>query len=619
MVSGGKRTAVRLIVTSVIALAVAVGTAVPATAANDAGGGSGGGGFDQPSAAQLQKNLEEGLRDSFSPSSAADADLSKFVDGDLISDAVFYNGSAWNQTRIQSFLDMKATNNGCVTGSDGSPCLNVFTTTTPSKAGGAACNAYTGVTNATAAQIISGVGLACGINPVVLIAMIQKEEGLVSTGSPTQWMYDHATGWNCPDKGADPSCDSSPTSTGFFNQVYGAAWQLKEYGVDTATFNNYPVGKVSPVLYSTTSSCGTKQIAIQNKATSALYTYTPYTPNAASLANYPGEGDACSEYGIRNFWYLFNAWYDGPSTAGSVPAISRLSGADRFATSVAISQAAFPTPGAGIQAAYIASGYTFPDALAAAPAAVAMNGPLLLTGSDTLPASVSSELQRLNPQTIYVAGGPASVTDGVVAALGAAVPGATVTRIAGADRFETSRDIASNAYPTVSTAYLASGMNFPDALSAGAAAGAQHLPVILVGGDAPDAAIIDTLHSMSVTNVKLIGGTAVIHDSYASGLSSAGFTVTRVAGADRFRTSLAVNADAFPSATAKTLYASAAVFPDALSGAAYAGRIGSPLLVTPADCVISGAAELSLRSSSIGLLGGTASLTDAVGALSICQ
>jgi len=620
MVSGGKRTAVRLIVTSVIALAVAVGTAVPATAANGAGGGSGGGGFDQPSAAQLQKNLQEGLRDSFSPSSAADADLTKFVDGDLISDAVFYNGTAWNQARIQSFLDMKATNNGCAPSAGGPACLNVFTMTTPSKASSSGCLAYTGVTNASAAQIISGVGQACGINPVALIAMIQKEQGLVSTGTPTQWMYDHATGWNCPDVGGDPSCDNSPTSTGFFNQVFGAAWQLKQYGSDPY-FNWIPVGKVNAIDYSShpALNCGTKQVAVQNKATAALYYYTPYTPNAASLANYPGEGDACSEYGIRNFWYLFNAWYDGPSTAGSVPAISRLSGADRFATSVAISQAAFPTPGAGIQAAYIASGYTFPDALAAAPAAVAKNGPLLLTGSDTLPASVSSELQRLNPQTIYVAGGPASVTDGVVAALGAAVPGATVTRIAGADRFETSRDIASGAYPTVSTAYLASGMNFPDALSAGAAAGAQHLPVILVGGDAPDAAIIDTLHSMSVTDVKLIGGTAVIPDSYASGLSSAGFTVTRVAGVDRFRTSLAVNADAFPSATAKTLYASAAVFPDALSGAAYAGRIGSPLLVTPADCVISGAAELSLRSSSIGLLGGTASLTDAVGALSICQ
>lgn len=627
MVSGGKRTAIRGFVTSFIALAVVASGAVAASAADGSGNAAAyyaaiaqARGADAPTDAQLQQNLEEGLRGSFGASSASDADLSNFVDGDLVSDTVFFNGSAWSQSRVQAFLDTKASSNGCAQQPGGPKCLNVFTTTTASRPASAGCSAYTGVPNATAAQIFAGVAQACGVNPVVLLALVQKEQGLVSTSAPTQWMYDHATGWNCPDVGGDPTCDSSPSSTGFFNQVFGAAWQFKQYGSDPY-FNWIPVGKVAAIDYSSHPSlnCGTKQVAIQNKATAALYYYTPYTPDAASLASYPGEGDACSEYGIRNFWYLLNAWSDGSSTAGSVPALSRLSGPDRFSTSVAISQAAFPSPGAGVPAVYIANAYTFPDALAAAPAAVKKGGPLLLSGQDSLPAVIIAELQRLKPGVIYVAGGPASISDDVVSALGTAVPDATITRFSGADRFDTSRQIASSAFGPVSTAYLASGLNFPDALSAGAAAGAQGQPVILVGGDAPDAPIVATLHSLGVTTVKLIGGTAVIPASYAQGLTDAGFTVARVSGNDRFLTSVAVNTDAFPAATATTFYASAAQFPDALSGAAYAGKIGSPLLVTPANCVIPGAAELSLRSTSIALLGGTSSLGGQVGALSICQ
>jgi putative cell wall-binding protein len=628
MVSGGKRAAVRGFVTTFISLALVAAGAVTASVAADGSGNAAAyysavaqaRGADAPTDAQLQQNLEEGLRGSFGATAASDADLSKFVDGNLVSDAVFFNGSAWNQSRIQSFLDTKASSNGCAQQSGGPKCLNVFTATTASRPASAACSAYTGVSNATAAQIFAGVAQACGVNPVALLALVQKEQGLVSTSAPTQWMYDHATGWNCPDVGGDPTCDSSPSSTGFFNQVFGAAWQFKQYGSDPY-FDWIPVGKVAAIDYSSQPSlnCGTKQVAIQNKATAALYYYTPYTPDAASLASYPGTGDACSEYGIRNFWYLLNAWSDGPSTAGSVPAISRLAGADRFSTSVAISQAAFPSPGAGVPAVYIANGYTFPDALAAAPAAVAKGGPLLLSGQDSLPAVIIAELQRLKPQVIYVAGGPASISDGVVSALRSAVPSATITRFAGADRFDTSRQIASAAFGSVSAAYLASGLNFPDALSAGAAAGAQGQPVILVGGDAPDAPIIATLHSLGVTTVRLIGGTAVIPASYAQGLTDAGFTVARVSGNDRFQTSVAVNTDAFRAATTTTLYASAAQFPDALSGAAYAGKIGSPLLVTPANCVIPGAAELSLRSTSIALLGGTSSLGGQVGDLSICQ
>ena len=52
----------------------------------------------------------------------------------------------------------------------------------------------------------------------------------------------------------------------------------------------------------------------QNRPPPSLYNYTPYQPNAASLAAYPGEGDSCSAYGNRNFFYMFRKYFG--STGG---------------------------------------------------------------------------------------------------------------------------------------------------------------------------------------------------------------------------------------------------------------------------------------------------------------
>ncbi|ANF32872.1 hypothetical protein A0130_15465 [Leifsonia xyli] len=599
-------------VTALLSLAVAVGvmTASPAVAQEVSPGAP-------PTAQQQNRYVVEGLSSGVSPLGAADADLSKFVDGDLVSDAVFFNGTAWSASTIQSLLNTKGAS--CPAGSNPA-CLKSATFTTPSKAAGAACPAgYTGGSGQTAAQIFAGVGAACGINPAVLVALVQKEQGLISTSAPTQWMYDHATGWNCPDVGADPQCDDTPTSTGFFNQVYGAAWQFKQYGADPYFANRFPVGKVSAIGYNLDASCGTKQVAVQNEATRALYIYTPYTPNAASLASYPGEGDDCSAYGIRNFWMLFNAWY-GSSTAGSVPAVYRIAGGDRFETAAAISQAAYPSPGTGVDAVYIANGLNFPDALAAAPAATQAGGPLLLVQTTAVPQVIMTELQRLKPKHIYVAGGVNVITDAVLGQLATVQP--AITRLGGYDRFNTSVVIAQQAFGTSSSsAYIASGLGFADALSAGGAAGAKHEPVILVNGalGAVDAGTLQGLRDLHITNVTIVGGTTIVSSGFQSSLASNGITVTRLQGSDRFETSIAVNAQAFPGATTTSYYASGTSFPDALAGAAWAGKAGGPLLVSPSGCVYPGAAELGLRSTAIGLLGGANALGAQVGAFSVCQ
>ena len=83
-----------------------------------------------------------------------------------------------------------------------------------------------------------------------------------------------------------------------------------------------------------------------------------------------------------------------PGPAQAAVAYDRISGPDRYATSVAVSKLAFPN---GTDTVYLASGMAYPDALSAGPAAVAAGGTMLLTAPTAIPAVVANELKRLAP------------------------------------------------------------------------------------------------------------------------------------------------------------------------------------------------------------------------------
>ena len=112
----------------------------------------------------------------------------------------------------------------------------------------------------------------------------------------------------------------------------------------------------------------------------------------------------------------------------------------------------------------VASGANFPDALAAGPVAVAQGGPLLLVPQNgVLPATVSTELTRLNPSTVHIAGGAAAVSTFVASQLKGFGTG-TVLRSAGADRYGTAAQLAGLIGGLDKTVFIATGASFPDAL-----------------------------------------------------------------------------------------------------------------------------------------------------------
>lgn len=233
------------------------------------------------------------------------ADLSKFDPAYIISDDLFFKSNSMNEQQIQQFLESKVSR--CAAGS---VCMINYRENTNTRAADNRCSAYQGAANESAAQILAKVSRACGINPQVLLVLLQKEQGLIQNSAPgpvTSMRWKTATGYACPDTAA---CDTR--YYGFYNQVYMAAWQFRVY-TDSNYFTWFPVGRPSSIGYHPNTSCGSSQVTIRNKATSALYYYTPYQPNRAAIAAGYGTGDACSSYGNRNFFSYYSDWFGSPT------------------------------------------------------------------------------------------------------------------------------------------------------------------------------------------------------------------------------------------------------------------------------------------------------------------
>lgn len=230
------------------------------------------------------------------------ANLADFRAGNIVSDAVFFDQGTMTEAQIQTFLESKVPK--C---QSGYTCLKDWYDTSRTTTADPMCGAYSGGVRERASRIIYKVARACGINPQVLIVTLQKEQGLVTHTWPSEWRFRIAMGQGCPDTAG---CDTR--YYGFFNQVYGAAWQFKRYANPPGTsqfFTWYAPGKTWNILYNPNRDCGSSPVFVQNQATANLYYYTPYQPNAAALRAGYGIGDSCSAYGNRNFYNYFTDWF----------------------------------------------------------------------------------------------------------------------------------------------------------------------------------------------------------------------------------------------------------------------------------------------------------------------
>lgn len=363
-----------------------------------------------------------------------------------------------------------------------------------------------------------------------------------------------------------------------------------------------------------------------------------------------------------------------PAHANAGFAFTRLAGANRFATAATISTQSFPT---GAATALLASGANFPDALAAAYLAGNENGgagaPILLTDPNTLSSETMAALSTLKVKSVVILGGTGAVSAAVanqvsgMTSTSSSGGNITVSRVAGPTRYDTAQAIDTQAAPlntvgtsssssgggTTSTAgtgtnacntssgttsgpktaILATGVNFPDALGAGALAFRCHFPLILTDGSQATLSTQATnvLSSDGIQKVIVVGGFAAIPQSQRNQLTSMNITLDQEAGSDRSGTSVALAQDGITNYGFSNAHFNLANgfdpnFPgtgstppgfssDALAGAPHGGLESAPTLITLSPTNgggVCGFAMSNARTEAGGhIFGGTGAVTDA--------
>lgn len=280
--------------------------------------------------------------------------------------------------------------------------------------------------------------------------------------------------------------------------------------------------------------------------------------------------------------------------------VTRLEGATRIETAVAISQDLFPEDDSADAVMLARADIPF-DALSGTPLAKTQNGPVLLTTSEDLHPAALAEIDRVlaDGGEIVLLGGTAALSQEVEDALAANY---AVTRLAGPSRVETALDVA-EFIGDPEAIMVATSENFPDALASGAAAAKEAGVVLLTQEADVHPAVQAYLDDHSETQTYAIGGPA------AGAFSDA----TPLVGTGREDTSVLV-AETFFDDPDMIGLARGDEFADALTGGAHAALTGGPVLLTPPDLLHPTVQDYTCAEAQVAgfIFGGSEAISDAV-------
>ncbi|MGI6217066.1 MAG: BspA family leucine-rich repeat surface protein [Coriobacteriales bacterium] len=287
-------------------------------------------------------------------------------------------------------------------------------------------------------------------------------------------------------------------------------------------------------------------------------------------------------------------WEKGEKPVARPNAWKRISGSDRYETGSKLVSEKWRDGSAST--ILLATGDNYPDALAAGPLAGLLKAPLLTTSSKKLSPSVRTEIERVRSSSgckVLIIGGKGAVSDSVAAEVDS-IDGVSVERISGATRFETAEKIYSYGCSHGGwgrTAIVASGNNYPDALSAAPYGYCAKAPIFLADKGKLGKSTAALVKGKFSTLLILGGSSAVDAESVEADFGSS--TACGVfSGATRYETSSmfcvwscggsvdGIGIRALPQLTYSNLtVASGKDFPDALSAVSLAGRPWSPILL----------------------------------------
>ena len=276
-------------------------------------------------------------------------------------------------------------------------------------------------------------------------------------------------------------------------------------------------------------------------------------------------------------------------SSANVENVSRIAGEDRIGTSIEISKAMFNESDNIV----LASGFNFADALSAGQLAAALNAPLILS-SDQLDSRTSDEIAKLKPKNIYIVGGETALSSNIEESVKSVVNDINIERLKGNDRYETSVKVMEKTKEFVDAEYLliASGKNFPDALSATSFMADHKALMVLSDGNS---------YPKSDLQEIAIGG--------VNQLPLNGFTGERIAGNDRYQTALAIARRSFEN-NENAILANSKVFADSLSAVSVAKNYKAPIILTDNENLTQSTKSYLENMNSVTIIGGEKSVSD---------
>lgn len=287
--------------------------------------------------------------------------------------------------------------------------------------------------------------------------------------------------------------------------------------------------------------------------------------------------------------------------------VERISGTDRYSTSVEISKKYFKKADTVI----VASGRNNADALVSSSLAKVNNAPILLTEKDTIPNSVMTEIKRLEAKKVIIAGGKSSIGEDIERSL--KKNNINVSRIAGKDRIETSAMIAQNVRDNTNSkkAIIINGYKEADALSVAGLATKETIPVLMSRDNNLNKVVKEKLNNWNVDELIIIGGESSISDNIKQIAKAK--SKKRISGRDRYETAVKIAEQCYPESQT-VLIANGENSIDALATGAITYKEKSPILLVKENSVPNSVKNRikNKNSKNILIFGGKSTISNAI-------
>lgn len=254
----------------------------------------------------------------------------------------------------------------------------------------------------------------------------------------------------------------------------------------------------------------------------------------------------------------------------------------------------------------------YPDALVAGPLAANYNAPILMTPTKQVPHRVVNALRTHGFTKVILVGNSGAISAGAASQLQNA--GFQVQRLGGQDRYRTAGAVADHLLAArgrdKSDVYLATGVDYPDALSASSAAIKNVGVVLLTPRRTVDGTSQGWMNSAKAAKVVAVGGPAVAAAEKSVHLDE------KQVGVDRYETAEKVASAYFPPNPGRIAVATGKDFPDATLAASLTARTGSPLVLTRTDTLTKPTTQFLSRNRAsvrkVDVVGGKAAVTEKV-------